>query len=29
MFSSGNVTERVRMGKLKCDNEIVIDLYSV
>lgn len=27
MFSSGNVSERIRMGKLNCNNEIVFDLY--
>lgn len=28
MFSSGNVTERIRMSKLDCTNEIVLDLFA-
>lgn len=28
MFSSGNVTERIRMSKLSCANETIVDLYS-
>ncbi|GAX76414.1 hypothetical protein CEUSTIGMA_g3859.t1 [Chlamydomonas eustigma] len=28
MFSSGNVTERMRIGKLKCSGETVVDLYT-
>ncbi|GMH40346.1 hypothetical protein BSKO_08250 [Bryopsis sp. KO-2023] len=28
MFSSGNVTERTRMGKLSCSRETVVDLYT-
>ena len=27
MFSSGNVTERKRMGDLDCKDEIIIDAY--
>lgn len=28
MFSSGNVTERTRMGKLNCSGETVVDLFA-
>ena len=28
MFSSGNVTERKRMGSLACSGEIVVDLFA-
>ncbi|CAK9300956.1 unnamed protein product [Gordionus sp. m RMFG-2023] len=28
MFSSGNVNERIRMGKLNRPNEVVVDLYA-
>jgi len=28
MFSSGNTTERQRMGKLECCGETVVDLYA-
>lgn len=28
MFSSGNVTERTRMGRLSCAGETVVDLYT-
>lgn len=28
MFSSGNVTEKARMAKLKCSGEVVVDLFA-
>ena len=28
MFSSGNTTERQRMGRLQCPGETVVDLYA-
>ena len=28
MFSSGNVTEKIRIGKLNCKGETVVDLYA-
>ena len=28
MFSSGNTTERQRMGRLQCAGETVVDLYA-
>ncbi|KAK9803237.1 hypothetical protein WJX73_008212 [Symbiochloris irregularis] len=28
MFSSGNVTERARMGQLQCGGEVVVDLFA-
>ena len=28
MFSSGNTTERQRMGRLDCAGETVVDLYA-
>lgn len=28
MFSSGNVTERIRMGTLDCSGETIVDLYA-
>ncbi|XP_059068139.1 tRNA wybutosine-synthesizing protein 2/3/4 isoform X2 [Cryptomeria japonica] len=28
MFSSGNVSEKLRMAKMNCRNEIVVDLFS-
>eukprot|EP00605_Chrysophyceae_sp_TOSAG23-4_P001484 GSChrysophyteH1.ASY1.ANO1.1621.1 assembled CDS len=28
MFCSGNVTERMRMGRQVCDGQVVVDLYS-
>jgi len=28
MFSSGNVGERIRMGKIKADGEIVVDMFA-
>ena len=28
MFSSGNVTEKARMGRLACCGEIVVDLFA-
>lgn len=28
MFSSGNVTERTRMGRLHCKGETVVDLFA-
>ncbi|EIE26282.1 Clavaminate synthase-like protein, partial [Coccomyxa subellipsoidea C-169] len=28
MFSSGNVTERARMGRLRCASETVVDLFA-
>ncbi|KAK9861886.1 hypothetical protein WJX84_010417 [Apatococcus fuscideae] len=28
MFSSGNVTERARMGRQACRNEVVVDLFT-
>ncbi|XP_076818440.1 tRNA wybutosine-synthesizing protein 2 homolog isoform X1 [Clavelina lepadiformis] len=28
MFSSGNITEKIRMSKLKCKDEIVVDMFA-
>lgn len=28
MFSAGNVTERHRIASLKCDNEVIVDLFA-
>ena len=28
MFSSGNVTEKARMGRLQCTGETVVDLFA-
>jgi tRNA G37 N-methylase Trm5 len=28
MFSSGNVSEKARIGRLKCEGETVVDLYA-
>ncbi|XP_024215210.1 tRNA wybutosine-synthesizing protein 2 homolog isoform X2 [Halyomorpha halys] len=28
MFSAGNVTERHRIATLKCDNEVIVDLFA-
>uniref|UniRef100_H2Y0C0 tRNA(Phe) (4-demethylwyosine(37)-C(7)) aminocarboxypropyltransferase n=1 Tax=Ciona intestinalis TaxID=7719 RepID=H2Y0C0_CIOIN len=28
MFSSGNITEKIRMANLNCDGEIVIDMFA-
>ena len=28
MFSSGNVTEKIRMSKLNCENEVVVDMFA-
>ena len=28
MFSSGNITEKMRVAKFNCDNEIVLDLFA-
>lgn len=28
MFSSGNVSERIRMSEKKCEKEIIVDLYT-
>jgi len=28
MFSSGNITEKIRMGKLKCKDETVVDMFT-
>ena len=28
MFSSGNVTEKLRVAKFDCTNEVVVDLYA-
>jgi tRNA G37 N-methylase Trm5 len=28
MFSSGNVTEKARMGRLQCARETVVDLFA-
>lgn len=28
MFSSGNTTERQRMGRLQCTGETILDLYA-
>lgn len=28
MFSSGNVTERMRMAKIPCEGEDIVDLYA-
>ncbi|XP_002980586.2 tRNA wybutosine-synthesizing protein 2/3/4 isoform X1 [Selaginella moellendorffii] len=28
MFSSGNVTERSRMGELNCENDVIVDLFA-
>ena len=28
MFSQGNISEKIRMSKLPCDGQIVVDLYS-
>lgn len=28
MYSSGNVTERLRMGRMDCSGQTVVDLYT-
>ena len=28
MFSSGNITEKLRVSKLDCTGEVVVDLYA-
>jgi tRNA wybutosine-synthesizing protein 3 len=28
MFSSGNLSEKLRMGQLNCRNEVVVDLFA-
>ena len=28
MFSSGNITEKIRIAKLNCNEETVVDLYA-
>lgn len=28
MFSSGNVTERARMGRQACQDQVVVDLFA-
>ena len=28
MFSSGNITEKLRISKLDCTDEVVVDLYA-
>ena len=28
MFSSGNISERIRMSKFTCSNEVILDLYA-
>ncbi len=28
MFSGGNIDERIRMGKLRCEGEIVVDMFA-
>ena len=28
MFSSGNITEKLRVSKFNCDGETVVDLYA-
>lgn len=28
MFSSGNVTEKLRVSRFHCENETVVDLYA-
>ena len=28
MFSSGNITEKIRVSKFNCKEEIVVDLYA-
>lgn len=28
MFSSGNVTEKARMGRLQCKGETIVDLFT-
>ena len=28
MFSQGNITEKIRMAKLSCSDEVVVDLFA-
>ena len=28
MFSSGNITEKIRMSKLQCHDEVVVDMFA-
>lgn len=28
MFSSGNIDERIRMGRLSCDGDVVVDMFA-
>lgn len=28
MFSSGNITEKIRIAQLSCEGETIVDLYA-